>query len=64
MEREINSTFYDKYHKVTLRVVAGSDDDCEGCFYDTSNKCSDNRNIAGKCGGRDDKKSAIFIRQT
>jgi hypothetical protein len=66
MEREINSTFYDKHFDVSLLVVE-TKIVCDGCFYngvDFSSVCSDKRNIAGICGGRSDKRSVIFIKQT
>lgn len=66
MEREINSTFYDKHHNVTLLVVETGVDSCMGCFYNASSRsfdCKDKHNLAGKCGSRIDGKNVIFKKE-
>ena len=67
MEREINSTFYEKCYGISLIVVASKNNTCDGCFYDSDAvKCLDHDAISGFCsrGSRTDKKPVIFIKQT
>ena len=69
MEREINSTFYDRHFDVELLVVEQMEveDTCVGCFYYDEYGfplvCVDKNNVSGFCGSlrRSDKTTVKFI---
>ena len=60
MERKIGETFEYEGHK--LRVVEGSIDKCDECFFYNID-CISNKHVRGFCAGdsRTDKKNVIFI---